>query len=127
MKCLNRFQKKHPHTKFLLGITGKNHPGWRGGKHTNSGGYILIRKPEHPNTNCNGYILEHRYVMSKSLGRPLAKGERVHHKNGNKIDNRIKNLKLFPKPGEHFKKYHGEFWGKRVGKDPITGRFISKH
>jgi hypothetical protein len=61
-----------------------------------SSGYKTITRKGHPNQmDGRGRIREHILVMSDYLGRPLIKGENVHHKNGIRDDNRIENLELW--------------------------------
>ena len=52
-------------------------------------------------------ILEHRQVMEDMIGRPLIHGERVHHMNGKRDDNRPENLELWTGVGTSKKDPHG--------------------
>jgi DNA-binding CsgD family transcriptional regulator len=84
---------------------GRRHVNWKGGRHRNDDGYFLVRvDPEDPLAVMRmdrGYVLEHRLVMARHLGRPLESHETVHHKNGRRDDNRIENLEL--RRGKHGK------------------------
>lgn len=55
---------------------------------------------------------EHRVVAEQMLGRPLAKGEIVHHKNHNKKDNRPENLEVMTQ-SEHVRIHNKEYWEKK--------------
>lgn len=57
-------------------------------------GYIYVYYPTHPNCSKDGYVMEHRIVMEKHIGRLLEQEEVVHHINHNRADNRLENLQL---------------------------------
>ncbi len=82
-------------------MSGQNNPSWKGGKTTNTQGYSLVLKPDHPNADKSGYVLEHVFIMSQHLGRAIEGDECVHHKNGIRKDNRIENLELLTRE-RHF-------------------------
>ncbi|HEY2960748.1 MAG TPA: HNH endonuclease [Actinomycetota bacterium] len=66
-----------------------------GSEYETERGYVLVKLPDHPNAQRNGYVGKHIAVMSEMLGRPLRKGESVHHKNLIRNDNRPENLELW--------------------------------
>lgn len=68
-------------------------PTYKGGviKH---GLYLQERAPDHPKANIKGYVLQHRLVMERHIGRMLEDWEKVHHRNGVKDQNDIDNLEI---------------------------------
>lgn len=64
------------------------------GRFVSSRGYVHVHRPKHPMAQSDGYVYEHRMIMSNHLGRALTSVEHVHHINGKKSDNRIENLEL---------------------------------
>lgn len=85
------------------GCSTKEHSAmWRGGTKLVKGyRHIRLYKGDSYYAMANNalkrdaaYVLEHRLVMAKHLGRLLLNSEVVHHKNGIKDDNRIENLEI---------------------------------
>lgn len=75
----------------------ESHSQWKGGRIIH-GNYVLLRlskeDPYFEMCNSSGYVMEHRYIMAKSLGRPLTRKETIHHIDGNTTNNDLSNLQL---------------------------------
>lgn len=66
--------------------------------HIRKGGYVIKFDRANPNANkISGVVSQHVDVMAGIIGRQLLKHETVHHKNGNRADNRPENLELWSK------------------------------
>ena len=104
---IRRFKKDHNTKK------GLNHPMWNGGIKKTVSNYNFIWNPNHPNSNSDNYVYEHVLIMSNFIGRPLKKGEIVHHIDGNRQNNNINNLQLMTNK-EHMRLHHLKDMSNRI-------------
>lgn len=84
------------------------------GRRNRADGYLQIYKADHPFSNAEGYVMEHRLVMERHIGRFLTPKEVVHHINRKRNDNRPENLYLFASGSDHTKYHSLERFGKGV-------------
>lgn len=79
-------------------------PSYRGGATTLYGGYVWEFCPGHHLQNRWGFVAQHRLVAEDTLGRPLQKGEHVHHLDEVRTNNDPENLHVLSKSAHH--KHH---------------------
>lgn len=82
-------------------------PPYTGGHTVSYGPYLFELCPSHPKANQFGFVQQHRLVVERHLGRFLTSKEQVHHKNENKLDNRIENLQVMTR-AEHMRHHAQE-------------------
>lgn len=116
------------------GLKGELNASWKGEtKKFNSHGYVMIRIPEHPFADKNGWAFEHRWVAEQYMlnednsieikdKRYLKPEYHVHHINFDRTDNRVENLIVMHK--EEHRKMHNRLnpsqkndLGQFVGED----------
>lgn len=102
--CASKYNYYQKNKHIIGGKKGKDNPNWKGGKTLCTKGYRMIYKPDHPYAH-NGYIMEHRAVLEDVLGRYITPTEKVHHRDGNRLNNTPENLFLFPNNRLH-SQYH---------------------
>ena len=66
--------------------------------------YRQVHQPTHHRADILGFVPEHILVMEEKLGRPINKGEIVHHQDFNKLNNDPDNLLL-----QESRKVHQQF------------------
>lgn len=82
------------------------------GRFMHDNGYACIYAKNYPRRvnpeflNSGGWQYEHRLVVMEALGRRLRTDEHVDHINGNKLDNRLENLRVVLAP-EHGRRHKG--------------------
>lgn len=103
-KVLNCFLRRRKFPLRSRGAKGARNANWKGGRHSTGHGYFQVYAPDHPRCNKRGYVLEHRLVMEKKIGRYLEPQEVVHHIDDNPSNNCPDNLQLFPNNAEHISK-----------------------
>lgn len=89
-------------------LAGDKNPAWAGGRRQRSDGYIEVWTP-------TGVRLEHQVVIEQQIGRPLAKGEVVHHIDENKSNNDPANLKLTTQ-SEHIREHLADMHAARYNR-----------
>lgn len=90
------------------------------------GGYVREYNPFHPKGSRRGLVMQHRLVIERSIGRLLTSTEVVHHKNGDRTDNRLENLELLKDQNAHMTHEHIERRKARYARNPALIQEVLK-
>jgi hypothetical protein len=101
---------------LVVRMTGTTNPAWKGGLtyRNRKGKYAdqsikYVRCPQMflDMARKDGYVMEHRLVVARAVGRSLTRIETVHHRDHDATRNSSRNLMLFATNAEHKAYEHG--------------------
>lgn len=134
-KCFYEAKKEYMKGEgnHQYGLKGVKNASWKNDRRITTFGYIQVRVLDHPFRDKRDFVLEHRLVAEKYLLTPensiavngkryLKKEYEIHHKNFNRLDNRVENLLVLTHK-EHISLHNKLNPGIR---DSQTGRLVSE-
>ena len=122
--CGGKFERKqrehHPGRPFRFcsrecfhaAFRGERHPRYHGGC-AHGAGYWRVKVDGRD-------VLEHRKIFAEALGRDLLPGEVIHHIDGDRMNNDLGNLWLFPSHADHAR-YHATGESRGLTVSEVTG------
>jgi hypothetical protein len=104
-----------PEQRKAGALRGADNPAWKGGvtqrkrkgRYPSSVKYVRCPPEYISMARKDGYVMEHRLIMARHMGRPLLRTEVVHHIDHDVTNNAIENLMYFASNAEH-KRHEGE-------------------
>ena len=122
-KKRSKIQRENSSKSRIGKYIGNRNGNWKGGKYLSQGRWH-IRASQHPYRRQNGYILNARFVVEKTLSRYLTNKEKIHHINLLTNDDNPNNLYLFSSNSKHTT-YHQLFKSGKI--KPITESNLSNY
>lgn len=93
--------------------TGTSAAHWMGGVRRD-GARVKWLLPWHRLADKRGYVYRYQIVAELKLGRPLLRGEVVHHLDGDEANDHPDNLEVLPSQAEHARRHGHQRTGEQM-------------